>query len=229
MAGIDNAVNLLQNDRVELFKNFRDRYEGMMTELQKCRRLSFLKMEKGQDIGKLIISGKSSGVSGQEIYNILLHKYHLQLEMASSGYCLAMFTIWDGEEAYRRMTEALFKIDRQLCEEGMIQDAAYYSGYNVTELLTQADDSPVPLWKAWDMECEYIPIAEAAGRYAGEFVNLYPPGIPLLVPGERFTDRLCHAVEIYIRQGLNVQGVKKSSETGQYMVKVLADISQLHN
>jgi arginine/lysine/ornithine decarboxylase len=229
MAGIDNVVNLLQNDRVELFKNFRDRYESMMTELQKCSRLSFLKMEKGQDIGKLVISGKSAGVSGQDIYNILLHKYHLQLEMASSGYCLAMFTIWDGEEAYRRMTEALFKIDRQLCEEGTIQDVAYYSGYNVTELLTQADDSPVPLWKAWDMESEYISIAEAAGRYAGEFVNLYPPGIPLLVPGERFTDRLCHAVKIYIRQGLNVQGVEKCSETGQYMVKVLADVSQLHN
>ena len=50
-------------------------------------------------------------MSGQQIYDILLKKYHLQLEMAAPGYCLAMFTIGDGEEAYRRMTDALLAID----------------------------------------------------------------------------------------------------------------------
>ena len=65
----------------------------MLTELSECRNLSFLPLDARQDIGKLIIVSAKAGLSGQQIYDILLKKYHLQLEMAAPGYCLAMFTI----------------------------------------------------------------------------------------------------------------------------------------
>lgn len=65
----------------------------------------------------------------------------------------------------------------------------------------------LPLSRAWDMEWEYVPLQEAPGRYAAEFVALYPPGVPVLVPGERLTDELCRGILDCLRQGLPVQGV----------------------
>lgn len=235
-AGIDNAVNLLEHDRERMFRNFYIRYRNMMKELSKCRKLRFLPMNAKQDIGKLMISGRDAGVSGRKIYDLLLDQYHLQLEMASSSYCLAMFTVCDGEEAYRRMTDALLAIDSRLAAmAGKEADAAVVMGKgespDVTKLLTCGDGNPIPLWKAWDMEWERVPLSEAVGRYAGEFVNLYPPGIPLLVPGERFTERHCLGIEAFMAQGLNVQGVLSSARedtlsdgtASECLVKVLAE------
>jgi arginine/lysine/ornithine decarboxylase len=227
MAGIDNAVNILENDREVLFTNFYNRYSKMMDELKKCRNLSFVEMSKSQDIGKLVISGKRAGISGQEIYNLLLEKYHLQLEMASVSYCLAMFTIWDEEDAYVGMTEALLEIDRELDKvpkRDKSSDRALKT-VDVTGLMTYVSDGAIPLWKAWDMDMEYIPLESAAGRYAGEFVNLYPPGIPLLVPGEKFTDRHCIAIADYVRQGLKVQGIEKH-DGDKYIVKVIRAVTE---
>ncbi|MCD7836079.1 MAG: aminotransferase class I/II-fold pyridoxal phosphate-dependent enzyme [Lachnospiraceae bacterium] len=203
MAGIDNAVDLLENEKNSLFSSFYGRYFDMLNKLSKCRRLQFLPMSAGQDIGKLVISGKKAGISGRKIYDLLLNKYHLQLEMASSSYCLAMFTICDGEEAYVRMTNALLEIDGYLAEDADIGNISAYA----SELLSYYDREALPLWRAWDMECELVPLGGAAGKYSGEFINLYPPGIPLLVPGERFTEKQCSAIEAFISQGLNVQGV----------------------
>ena len=212
IAGIDNALNMLENDRDELFKSFYNRYSYMMEKLSNCKKLRFLPMGSEQDIGKLVISGKEAGISGQKIYDLLLRKYHLQLEMASSSYCLAMFTVCDNEEAYVRMTKALLEIDSELAKGS---DQIIFGSIDVTGLLTYADRDSIQLWKAWNMECELIPLSEASGRYAGEFINHYPPGIPLLVPGERFTEKHCSAIKMFMSQGLNVQGVLKSALRGE--------------
>lgn len=60
---------------------------------------------------------------------------------------------------------------------------------------------------------------DSAGRLSGEFINLYPPGIPLLVPGEKITEELCRRIFSSLRQGLTVQGV--NLRDGKQMVSVL--------
>lgn len=81
------------------------------------------------------------------------------------------------------------------------------------------------LAEAWDMPAEEIPLAESAGRNAAEFINLYPPGVPLVVPGERMTQEICHSIQQAFTQGLNVQGVsrrKTEEDSGETLwVKVL--------
>ena len=54
--------------------------------------------------------------------------------------------------------------------------------------------------------------AQAAGRIAGDFVNLYPPGIPVLVPGEQIEEIHCRKLAEYFRKGLKVQGVTEKDE-----------------
>jgi len=75
------------------------------------------------------------------------------------------------------------------------------------------------------MEQEMIPLSESVGRYVGEFINLYPPGVPLLVPGERMTEQKHQRITSYLKQQLNVQGVEKHSIT--YLIKVLKEEKKL--
>lgn len=229
MASIDNALQIVENQGTILFARFKTYFENMLKELSECQYLQFLPTEgeNGQqsgshDIGKLIISTKNAGISGQELYQILLEKYHLQLEMASASYCLAMFTIGDGREAYMRMTEALLAIEKELASQNRdtVSENSNFVGTPVTALLEERNVFPaLPFAKAWNGEKVLMPLEQAAGCYTGEFINLYPPGIPLLVPGEQITEKHCRYLAEYLQQGLKVQGVQQRQ--GQYYVRVV--------
>lgn len=240
MAGIDNALRYIKESGGEAFREFRRRFGEMMEILADCRRLKFLSGEPEiQDVGKLLISVKGTGLKGKELYDILLKKYRLQLEMASESFALAMFTVNDRKEAYERMVRALLEIDAGLEEKlsdgeeaemqalfperkvaggaagspGAAKDCEKDTGRNQEET-----ESGIPLSRAWDMPSEAVALEESGGRYAGEFVNLYPPGVPLLVPGERITEKLCRDIIRYVEAGLLVQGVRVD-ESGEALGK----------
>lgn len=221
MASIDNALSLLEQNGDRLFAQFRRQYTDMLKHLSACKHLNFLPVEEGkQDIGKLLISGRNFGLSGQKIYDMLLEEYHLQLEMAAGSYCLAMFTIADDEEAYERMTKALLAIDEK-AEQGIL--SADMSSDTVTtcasDVWREQHTANIALGKAWDMPWEWITLQDADGRHVGDFVNLYPPGVPLLVPGEVMTSKQYREIASYLEQNLNVQGVERTKNS--YRIKVL--------
>lgn len=234
MASIDNALQLIEEKGKELFPVFWQNYTDMLEKLSACKHLRFLPLDEKQDIGKLVISTKQIGLSGQQIYDILLQKYHLQLEMASGSYCLAMFTVGDTAEAYERMTQALLAIDGEIAERKILpekldsawayQEAAVMNcemdSFMVKEQSTYqlCESEALPLAKAWDMIGEEVSLEAAIGRNLAEFVNLYPPGVPLLVPGEVLQKQQYQQIIRYIEQGLTVQGV---SQEAPYLVKVL--------
>lgn len=261
MAGIDNALRYVGLQGQEAFGAFRQRFEAMLDRLRGCRHLRFL-TDAGdrQDTGKLLIATKQSGLTGKQLYDILLGRYHLQPEMASTGFVLAMFTVNDGEEAYRRMTEALLAIDGAL-EEGMAHTPEKRAEGRAAEAPGSGEYRPgagalcgegagesaghgrnrgtgrsgaIPLAKAWDMPTEQIALAESEGRYIGEFINLYPPGVPLLVPGERMTGELIGMISEAEEQGLEVQGVGRRKGAGGlwpelYIPAILEEIQDSWN
>ncbi len=208
MASIDNALQYIGIEGQDAFGRFRARYETMLDRLSGCRHLRPLRDSRDrQDVGKLVISTRQSGLTGKQLYDILLQEYHLQLEMASMDFVLAMFTVNDGEEAYLRMTEALLSIDDGLEAGGEGREAVSpRQGSGIYGAVTA-----IPLAKAWDMPTEQIALAQSQGRYIGEFINLYPPGVPLLVPGERMTGESIMKISEAMAQGLEVQGVRAGS------------------
>lgn len=286
MASIDNALQYVESDGQEAFGRFRTLYGNMMEKLSGCGNLRFLsgnqvvgdashpslRGRECQDVGKLLISVKGTPLTGKGLYDVLSGKYGLQLEMASESFALAMFTVNDGEEAYRRMTDALLEIDRTLtvcCEDvnrGLesdetpnceivnceiqnrkaensemespkapkreienceattpgIQDSGVQ---NVEagnhEFFSSNPQSCIPLSKAWDMHSDSVTLEESVGRLAGEFINLYPPGIPLLAPGERMTGALSRHIRRCMEQGLTVQGI--DIRDGKAFVKVICE------
>ena len=205
MASIDNALQYTEKFGNDAFARFRFFYERMTEKLSACRSLKILiGNREEQDTGKLVISVKGTGLTGKELYEILLKKYGLQTEMASIDFVLAMFTLNDDSEAYNRMTEALLEIDRNLSEAGATEKAP---GKIPSVKVREKAPEKISLAEAWEMPSEEILLTESAGRYAAEFINLYPPGIPLLIPGEQITEAHCREIWEAVSQGLNVQGI----------------------
>lgn len=223
MASIDNALEYVERQGRKLFSEFAENYFRMTEELSQCRNLKFLTgSPRKQDIGKLVIATTNMELSGRQIYDILLREYHLQPEMAAGSYCLAMFTAGDSSEAYERMIGALLAIDRALemgeAKEEIAQTDKMHVWDSFEKTACEAA-TEISLSEAWDREKEIIFLEEAVGRHIGEFINLYPPGVPVLVPGEILSRKVYELILSYLKQGLTVQGVLGRQEP--YRIKVL--------
>lgn len=210
MSGIENALEIIEKDGSRLFGLFADRYNRLIEQLSVCKKLRFLKPElQKQDIGKLVVDTRYCDLNGRELYDRLLEQYHIQPEMAAEEFVLLMFTIGDTEEGYARVKEALLEIDASCgsCKERDNFTDIHMSGI-VADSLQQKES--IPLAKAWDMERCPVKLSESVGAAVAEFVNLYPPGVPVLVPGERMTETIKNTIYGYLEQGLSVQGLEKS-------------------
>lgn len=156
------------------------------------------------DPSKIIIYCKDQSISGKELYDILLNRYHLQMEMAAMDYVLAMFTVADTKEAYTRLGNAICEIDH-LIDENYVSRACSVLRQNQLLIPITAKG----LRETMDKPKKEVMLEDAIGAVAAEFVNAYPPGIPVLVPGEMIgLEQLARITEM-IKLGLNVQGITK--------------------
>lgn len=216
MASIDDALSLLEEKGRTLFAVFYRQYLSMLEVLSSCKHLRFLPLVKGQqDVGKLLISGKRAGLSGQQIYEILLQRYHLQLEMAAGSYCLAMFTVGDTPQAYGRMQQALVELDEE-CGRNAVPAADSPEEWKAEPL------PGIPLQTAWELPWELMDLEHAQGRYAADFISLYPPGSPLAVPGEQLTKEAVAQIKSYLEKHLKVQGIQQEEGCKVKCIKIEA-------
>lgn len=216
MAAMEDAIATTSANREKLFGDFWEYWKGMTESLSACRNLIFLK-EENSDPGKLAVMDKTGFLDGEQLYEMLLHKYHLQPEMAAGRYVLAMFTIGDTKEGYERLTKALLEIDEYITAERSKTAATATQpaeGNRMADAVTpvciqKKTQAVIGIGRAWDTPKEWVLLKDAEGKTAGEYVNLYPPGSPIIVPGEIFTKDILTEIAAYRQQGFHVQGVKE--------------------
>lgn len=213
MASLDRCVRMLETEGTEYFSNFEKRlkqFYGKMGELSNLKILTetdFSKEEAYQiDPSKILIYTGHTEITGMELMQSLRKDWKLELEMASGYYALAMTSIMDTEEGFSRLTEALISIDRQV---KTVKEGASLSF--MAELYGKKE-AVYPIWKAEDMEGETIPLAQAEGRIAAETISLYPPGIPLILPGERMETGFLKKLEECRQKQLNLCGLPKGEK-----------------
>lgn len=232
MASIDNAIHLAAEEGEQLFSGMVESWNHMLRELSACRALTIwpcaslelAEYQRHQDIGKLVISVKRTGISGKQLYRELLEKYGLQMEMVCEDYVLAMFTIADCSQGYERLTKALLEIDSRMAQAGRERTLQIGTGWG------KQTESGEALWhrdsrtlsECWDQPVEWSALKDAVGRYAGEFVCIYPPGTPILVPGERLEKAQRQRIEQYLTDGLEVQGITR--QDGEWGLLVLTEM-----
>lgn len=213
MAGIDEAIWFAAkegNARLDALFHLRNEFLNTM---KNCR---YIRICPYTEPGKLIISVKNSSMTGQMLYDLLREKYHLQMEMASGSYVLAILTMMDSKEGLKRLCSALLEIDAALMKEQVEHNNFTSKNASHTDsrwCLTDMDLHPfvgLDLKDAYLAPYKELELYRAQGQMAAEFINLYPPGIPLLVPGEILNEQMTEVLITCQRCGYTVQGINNN-------------------
>jgi arginine decarboxylase len=202
-ASIDEAIRFGMQEH-EKFNQYQRNLIKFRKEIADLKHLYLVPVD---DAGKLVISTSKTNMTGKELYDILLGNYHLQMEMAQETYCLAMTSVCDQWQGYEKLLKALKEIDSSLSDK---KSSAIYQWMIRNEL------AMIPN-QAKRMELAAVEIAKSAGCISGEYVYLYPPGIPLIVPGERIEEACIKKILEYQKKHLKIKGM---ADTGGKMIKV---------
>ena len=211
MAGMDSCVCLLEKRGGELFESLRRNLEVFykQTESLGCIYLANhgLMGKSGIhdfDRSKLVISARNAGFTGNQLANLLRNRYHLELEMAGGSYGLALTSISDTEEGFLRLSEALKEIDA--CLENKIEKNTEKSTLAIEDIVIK-NEVWCRIHEALESPGESVLLKKAEGKICREFVYLYPPGIPMLVPGEIISREVLGKIRRLVREGYSVQGM----------------------
>ncbi len=225
MASMDSCMRFVEEQGAVLAERMRAQYEIFRREVEGCKHIRVGNIEeltgksyalRSWDWGKLVLSVKGTGISGQQLYEWLRETYHLQLEMAAGSYALAMMTIMDREEGWKRLAAALRQMDAMI-GKGTLDKAISITQFRQKDSEKEWEKPVRPKAclipeEAFQAAKERVLLTEAEGRIAADFVNLYPPGIPLLVPGEQILKELVTQIKESIAMGLTVQGLSPQGE-----------------
>ena len=200
MSSIDLCMKEMQDNGKEFSERLTGYRKKIQDETSECSILKVPDLSELEDPAKVLIYADTDQMTGQQLYDILREDYLLQLEMAGEHYALAIITGWDTEEGIDRLIKAVCEIDECLQKKPGARVDAIEKRYSIPK-------REMSLQKAWDSEHETVSLNMAEGRISGDFINLYPPGIPLVVPGEIIGGDLIKDIERYLAENLNVQGI----------------------
>jgi len=148
------------------------------------------------DPTKLSVHTRDIGLAGIEVYDIMRDEYDIQIEFGDLGNVLAYLSIGDRIQEIERLVSAFAEIHRR-----------YKTGSN--GLLSQEYIDPEVILSPQDAfyaEKESVTLRESIGRVSSEFVMCYPPGIPIVAPGEKITEQIMDYIEYAKAKGCLLTG-----------------------
>ena len=224
MAGMERCIRYMDGDGRNEMVRYEERLEHFMKRMEGLQVLEVLDREicgkyrtvAGWDPSKIVVSTmRAEDFHGEELAETLRRKYHLEMEMTAPEYVIAMTSLMDTEEGFERLGTALLEIDGALrhCVEPEQQkekgESKEKERCETPEGLESKLSHPVRrmlICEAMDADTERTAFQDTVGKVSAEFVYLYPPGIPIIAPGEVFTDAIVEKIVAYKAAGLLVQG-----------------------
>ena len=215
MASIENSIFVMDRMQRERDSVQMKEYEAHLMDLR--RRLASMKNLRlvdrdivgmggvwDLDVSKIVVSTRGTALSGADLSSILREKYHLEMEMCGADYVTAITTVFDSPEGLQRLGDSLEEIDADVTgTPGSREDgpAVYGMRAQAQCCLREAMESP----------SRPVLLKGSEGKISAEFVYLYPPGIPILAPGENIARNILDVIEEYIKKGLPIQGPEDES------------------
>ncbi|AZU61371.1 aminotransferase class I/II-fold pyridoxal phosphate-dependent enzyme [Neobacillus mesonae] len=148
---------------------------------------------------KLIISVKDLGLTGYEVEKWLREKHNIEVELSDLYNILCIVTFGDTEYEADQLVNALKDLSLEFEHRAAKTEP-------VEVLLPEIPVLALTPRDAFYSETEVVPFEESAGRIIAEFVMVYPPGIPIIIPGEIMTKENLHYIKKNLEAGLPVQG-----------------------
>lgn len=226
MQSMEKAISYGDSHRQE-FLEYINNLEKYRRKYDKLKYIRLFEPKCLYDIGKMVfvikegtyidIDGDAVPLTGTILGDILADKYGQVVEMTALNYIISMTSVSDRQEAYDKLYDTLKEIDEGLaiysnqnCFEkklsvqplGMVQSECRLS---IPEFIYSANT-------AVDMDAEIVHLENADGRISADYVYAYPPGIPVLVPGEKIDAVSIENIKNMIAGGLNVEGIRADDE-----------------
>lgn len=149
------------------------------------------------DIDRAKLLFRVHGITGTRLNRILSNDYGIDLEMADYYYGLALTSVMNTKEDYRQLVNAIEDISQRIKEERIRE-------LNIDLL---RPDVCKNIYEAYYSEREIIDIEDSIGRISAGFIIPYPPGIPLIVPGEKITLRIYDYIQYALENKLEILGL----------------------
>ena len=214
MASMDACMDKLKKDGQQMFREFTFNLEQARQRLSNCEKIRLIEasMIKGTGIydfdrSKLLFSTVETSINGHQLHEMLRDRFHIEMEMEAEKYALGIAAVGDTKEGFERLCDAIEQIDTETEFVASAEESQETVSYARMKQL-------MSISQAMDAQQRRYPLEESIGKVSAEFAYLYPPGIPIIVPGEQITGQFVRNVRRYMEQGLEVQGLSDiSAET----------------
>lgn len=201
LASIERCVSLLEADAASLFSAYKTNLNHFYASCEALRNISLLTGNKQQhstffdfDRGKLVLRSRTPALNGITLASRLRREFLIEPEMSYTDYVLCMTSVCDTDATFERLLGALKEIDDSLGE-------AVYAPSAQAAVLQSVPERVLPIAEALHLS----PAPLAAGEISRVYAWVYPPGVPLLVPGERVTTELLDLIRHLEQSGLKVR------------------------
>ena len=162
------------------------------------------------DISKLLLDIKHLGKTGFELYDILKKEYNIQIEFGETFCILAIISVGDTKDSINSLITALQDLSDRFYQETLQE--------SVQNNLLPSEIKMTPR-QAFFNETQYIDIEQSVGKISGDQIMIYPPGIPLLLPGEVVTQNIITEYKRLLQYGTKTVGSIKSNTIKIKVVK----------
>lgn len=217
VANMEEAIASMNEWRESRNAEFHNRLSYYRNKWKTLKNIHLLTSEEVRAAGgyaydetKLVFCFTKTGINGQDFLRQMEEKYGMILEMATLHYALAMTTVADTEEAFQRLDQALASMEKEINRTLNIEN----QNDNIDqkkECMYEPDLSGAMLLlpgQAWNRRKKLQLLTESEKEIAGDYISLYPPGIPILVPGERIEEAHIEYIGDCLNAGLKVQGLR---------------------
>lgn len=222
MASIDECVRLIEEKRVSVFSGYVDMLQETREQLKNMEHLRLWE-SPGYDRSKILIStaesytiGKETNkYTGKQLYTDMMQRYFLQFEMAAPNYAIAMTAPGDIKKGMRRLTDALKEIDSKLAKPTKNESFNAKSKNDGKQLYENIQIYSCGEINKLQKKRKKVSLNACAGYISTEYAYIYPPGIPLIVPGEQISEKTMNQIIEYHKTGFEIRGIH---ETGSIEV-----------
>jgi len=172
-----------------------DDYRALLDDFYASTKPEKLTLIKTDDIGKISISTRGTTFTGASLAAALRERFRIEPEMVHSDYLLCMTSVCDTRESLSALSRAIMELDK----EARHTESKFYPSF-----ITSLPPVEIPLCEAVNSDLsEQRDISNA-------YVWVYPPGIPLLLPGERVTEEIKNHLEMLKKSGISPKIIKTS-------------------
>ncbi|MDO4519772.1 MAG: aminotransferase class I/II-fold pyridoxal phosphate-dependent enzyme [Eubacteriales bacterium] len=213
MASIDACADIIEKRGQELFANYTDNLEKARTALRNCKNIPLLEPRISKETGVFDFDRSKILLGGQGLHSVLRERFHMEMEMEAEHYVTALTSVGDTKEGFDRLVHAIQTLDKEIVY-GTENSKNIESEYPLPQIC-------MSLTEAMEAKAEKVFLENSENRISSEFVYLYPPGIPIVAPGERITGQLLENMRKYKDAGLKLEGM--SDKDAKYLKVIVTE------